>query len=175
MKKKSSPPRRRRTPAQIASSVPAGVPVNLSFPVVGIGASAGGLEALEHFLSRVPKNSGLAFVIVQHLDPTRKGIMPELLQRTTSMKVIRVKDRTKVEADRVCVIPPNKDMSILHGVLHLLEPASPRGLRLPIDFFLRSLAQARWGCGPSKRRRLLCWCRIRRQKNSIVCHRVRYE
>jgi two-component system CheB/CheR fusion protein len=83
----------------------------------------------------------MAFVIVQHLDPTRKGIMPELLQRTTSMKVIQVKDRTKVQPDRVYVIPPNKDMSILRGVLHLLEPASRRGLRLPIDFFLRSLAQ----------------------------------
>jgi hypothetical protein len=113
----------------------------VSFPVVGIGASAGGLEALELFLSRVPKNSGMAFVIVQHLDPTRKGIMPELLQRTTGMKVIQVKDRTKVQPDCVYVIPPNKDMSILHGVLHLLEPVSPRGLRLPIDFFLRSLAQ----------------------------------
>jgi chemotaxis response regulator CheB len=141
MKKKSSPPRRRQTPAPVASPATPGTPVNLSFPVVGIGASAGGLEALEHFLSRVPKNSGMAFVIVQHLDPTRKGIMPELLQRTTSMKVIQVKDRTKVEPDRVYVIPPNKDMSILHGVLHLLEPVSPRGLRLPIDFFLRSLAQ----------------------------------
>ena len=141
MKRKSSPPRRRQTPAPVASPATPGVPVNLSFPVVGIGASAGGLEALEHFLARVPKSSGMAFVIVQHLDPTRKGIMPELLQRTTSMRVIQVKDRTKVEPDRVYVIPPNKDMSILHGVLHLLEPVSPRGLRLPIDFFLRSLAQ----------------------------------
>jgi two-component system CheB/CheR fusion protein len=111
------------------------------FPVVGIGASAGGLEALEHFLARVPQNSGMAFVIVQHLDPTRRGIMPELLQRTTGMKVVQVKDRTMVQPNCVYVIPPNKDMSILHGVLHLLEPASPRGLRLPIDFFLRSLAQ----------------------------------
>ena len=75
------------------------------------------------------------------LDPTRKGIMPELLQRNTGMKVIQVKDRTPVQPNCVYVIPPNKDMSILHGVLHLLEPASPRGLRLPIDFFLRSLAQ----------------------------------
>jgi len=83
----------------------------------------------------------MAFVIVQHLDPTRKGIMPELLQRATGMKVIQVKDRTRVEPDRVYVIPPNKDMSILRGVLHLLDPVSPRGLRLPIDFFLRSLAQ----------------------------------
>ena len=112
-----------------------------SFPIIGIGTSAGGLEALEHFLGHVPNSCGMAFVIVQHLDPTRKGIMPELLQRTTVMKVVQVKDRTLVRPDTVYVIPPNKDMSILHGVLHLLEPASPRGLRLPIDFFLRSLAQ----------------------------------
>ena len=113
----------------------------MSFPIVGIGASAGGLEALEQFLGHVPAGSGMAFVIVQHLDPTHKGIMPELLQRATGMKVIQVKDRTRVRPDCVYVIPPNKDMSILHGVLHLLEPAAPRGLRLPIDFFLRSLAQ----------------------------------
>jgi two-component system CheB/CheR fusion protein len=83
----------------------------------------------------------MAFVIVQHLDPTHKGIMAELLQRATGMKVMQVKDRTRVRPDCVYVIPPNKDMSLLHGVLHLLEPVSPRGLRLPIDFFLRSLAQ----------------------------------
>ena len=140
MKKKSSPARRRRQPPNVALPETLVSPASRSFPVVGIGASAGGLEALEHFLSRVPTNSGMAFVIVQHLDPTRKGIMPELLQRTTGMKVIQVKDRTPVQPNRVYVIPPNKDMSILHGVLHLLEPASPRGLRLPIDFFLRSLA-----------------------------------
>ena len=111
-----------------------------SFPIVGIGASAGGLEALESFLANVPENSGMAFVIVQHLDPTHKGIMVELLQRATAMKVIQVKDRTRVKPDCVYVIPPNKDMSILHGVLHLLDPVAPRGLRLPIDFFFRSLA-----------------------------------
>lgn len=141
MKKKSSPGRRRKKRANVAPSKAPAAPASVSFPVVGIGASAGGLEALEHFLSHMPANSGIAFVIVQHLDPTRKGIMPELLQRATGMKVMQVKDRTLVEPDRVYVIPPNKDMSILHGVLHLLEPASPRGLRLPIDFFLRSLAQ----------------------------------
>jgi len=96
---------------------------------------------LEQFLGHVPANSGMAFVIVQHLDPTRKGIMSELLQRTTGMKVVQVKDRTAVQPDCVYVISPNKDMSILHGVLHLLAPASPRGLRLPINFFFRSLAQ----------------------------------
>ncbi|HEY5995772.1 MAG TPA: chemotaxis protein CheB, partial [Candidatus Deferrimicrobiaceae bacterium] len=113
---------------------------NLPFPIVGIGASAGGLEALEKFLRQVPPESGMAFVIVQHLDPTHKGIMDELLQRTTGMEVLQARDRTKVRPDHVYVIPPNKDMSILHGTLYLFEPAAPRGLRLPIDFFLRSLA-----------------------------------
>ena len=110
------------------------------FPIVGIGASAGGLEALELFLANVPADSGMAFVIVQHLDPTHKAIIVELLQRGTAMHVFQVKDRTRVEANCVYVIPPNKDMSILHGVLHLLDPVAPRGLRLPIDFFFRALA-----------------------------------
>src|SRR5277367_4901442 len=142
MKKKFLPSHQKKKTTKVArQSAPAAASGIHSFAIVGIGASAGGLEALEHFLSHVPKNSGMAFVIVQHLDPTRKGIMPELLQRNTGMKVIQVKDRTLVQPNNVYVIPPNKDMSILHGVLHLLEPASPRGLRLPIDFFLRSLAQ----------------------------------
>ncbi|MBR9980355.1 MAG: chemotaxis protein CheR, partial [Desulfatitalea sp.] len=114
-----------------------------AFPIVGIGASAGGLEALELFLRHVSDGSGMAFVIVQHLDPNYKGILVELLQRTTTMPVVQVKDGLRVAAGRVYVIPPNKDMSILHGVLHLLEPAAPRGLRLPIDFFFRSLADDR--------------------------------
>ena len=110
------------------------------FPIVGIGASAGGLEALELFLANLPRNSNLALVIVQHLDPTHKGVMVELLQRGTDMKVLQVKDRMRVKPGCIYVIPPNKDMSILHGILHLLDPVTPRGLRLPIDFFFRSLA-----------------------------------
>ncbi len=110
------------------------------FPVVGIGASAGGLEALEIFLKNVPAECGIAFVIVQHLDPTHKGIMVELLQRVTAIPVVQVSDRLRIEPDHVYVIPPNKDMSLLHGILHLLDPVEPRGLRLPIDFFFRSLA-----------------------------------
>jgi two-component system CheB/CheR fusion protein len=115
--------------------------VDSTFPIVGIGASAGGLEALEIFLANVPENSGMAFVIVQHLDPTHKGIMVELLQRGTPMKVFQIKDRMRVEANCVYVIPPNKDLSILHGVLNLFVPLAPRGLRLPIDFFFRALAE----------------------------------
>ena len=112
----------------------------VSCPVVGLGASAGGLEALEHFLRHVPEHSGLAFVVVQHMDPTRKGLLVELLQRVTSMPVKQVEDRMTVEPDHVYVIPPGADLSVLHGVLHLIEPSQVRGLRLPIDFFFRSLA-----------------------------------
>ena len=137
---KSAPKPQPKKPAKTARLATPAALANQSFPIIGIGASAGGLEALEQFLAHVPAGSGMAFVIVQHLDPTHKGIMPELLQRGTGMKVIQVKDRTRVRPDCVYVIPPNKDMSILHGVLHLLDPVAPRGLRLPIDFFLRSLA-----------------------------------
>ena len=133
--------RRRKTPAKVLRLKTSASPASVSFPIVGLGASAGGLEALEQFLGHVPAGSGMAFVIVQHLDPTRKGIMQELLQRATRMRVIQVKDCTTVRPDCVYVIPPNKDMSILHGVLHLLKPVAVRGLRLPIDYFLRSLAQ----------------------------------
>jgi len=128
----------------VAPAAPA-APPDASFPIVGIGASAGGLEALEQFLKGVPPASGMAFVVVQHLDPTHKGLLPELLQRCTSLPVQQIADRMTVKPDHVYVIPPNRDLSILHGVLHLLEPAAPRGLRLPIDFFLRSLAADRQG------------------------------
>ena len=114
-----------------------------AFPVVGIGASAGGLEALEQFLSGVPPDSGMAYVVVQHLDPTHKGMMPELLQRATPLPVVQAKDRLKVRPDHVYVLPPNRDMSILRGALYLFEPVAPRGKRLPIDFFLLSLAEDR--------------------------------
>jgi len=115
--------------------------VGAPFPIVGIGASAGGLEALDQFLRHVPERIGMAFVIVQHLDPTRKGALASLLQRATTMAVVQVKDRTKVQPNCVYVIPPGKDLSILQGVLHLHSPAEPRGLRLPVDIFLRSLAE----------------------------------
>jgi two-component system, chemotaxis family, CheB/CheR fusion protein len=110
------------------------------FPIVGIGASAGGLEAMEQFLRNVPDKSGMAYVVVQHLDPTQKGMLPELLQRISEMKVFQAEDLMKVKPDCVYVIPPNKSMSIFKGVLHLFEPVEARGLRLPVDFFLRSLA-----------------------------------
>jgi two-component system CheB/CheR fusion protein len=113
------------------------------FPIVGIGASAGGLEALELFFEKMPKDSGMAFVVIQHLDPNYVGMMPELLQRTTPMKVFQASDNLKVKPNCVYVIPPNKSLSLLHGALHLFNPVESRGLRLPIDIFFRSMADDR--------------------------------
>ena len=110
------------------------------FFIVGLGGSAGSLEAFEDFFRNMPVDTGLAYVVVSHLDPTHKGIMPELLQRVTTMKVQQVTDGMIVRPNFVYVIPPNKDMSILHGTLQLLEPSKLRGMRMPIDFFFRQLA-----------------------------------
>ena len=112
-------------------------------PIVGIGCSAGGLEALEALLGHVPDGTGMAFVIVQHLDPEHVSTLPEILQRITPMPVIEVAEGMVVAPEHVYVIPPNKDLSLLGGVLHLLDPTAQRGLRLPIDFFLRTLAADR--------------------------------
>jgi two-component system CheB/CheR fusion protein len=139
--------KKRATPEQTAVLLAAektavrSKPAAAHFPIVGIGASAGGLEALELFFHHVPLDCNLAFVVVQHLDPTQKGVMVELLQRLTLMPVAQAKERMRVKPGHVYVIPPNKNLSLLGGVLHLFKPTEPRGLRLPIDFFLRSLAQ----------------------------------
>ena len=115
----------------------------MDFPIVGIGASAGGLEAFEHFFNNMPPDSGMAFVLVQHLDPTHKSILADLIGTFTRMSVTEVRDNMKVEPNAVYVIPPNSDMAILHGRLHLMEPMAPRGLRQPIDSFFRSLSEDR--------------------------------
>lgn len=109
--------------------------------VVGIGASAGGLQALEEFFTHVPTDSGMAFVVIQHLDPTQKGMLAELLQRITKMPVFIVTDGLKIKPNAVYVIPSNTSMSVLKNVLYLFEPIESRGLRLPIDFFFHSLAE----------------------------------
>ncbi len=108
--------------------------------IIAIGASAGGLEALEQFFSPIPVTCGAAFIVIQHLDPAYKGMLPELLQRATQMTVSQAANSMQVKPNCVYVIPPNKDLSILHGKLHLLDPVAPRGLRLPIDSFFRALA-----------------------------------
>jgi len=113
------------------------------FPIVGIGASAGGLAAFEAFFSGMPPDSdpNMAFVLVQHLAPDHKSILTELIRRYTRMQVFEVEDGMEVQPNCAYIIPPGRDMAFLNGTLHLLEPAAPRGRRLPIDFFFRSLAQ----------------------------------
>lgn len=110
------------------------------FPIVGIGASAGGLEAFESFFLNVKPDCGMAFVLVPHLDPSHVSILDEILQRITTLPVSEANDQTVVLANHVYIIPPNRDMAILNGELQLSIPEQPRGLRMPIDHFLRSLA-----------------------------------
>lgn len=110
------------------------------FPVIGIGASAGGLEAFDLYFKNMPNNSGIAFVVIKYLVPTHAGIMPELLRRKTGMKVLQETVALRVKPNSVYVIPPNKSLSTLVGRLHLFDSVKPRGLRLPIDLFFRSLA-----------------------------------
>lgn len=109
--------------------------------IVGIGGSAGSLEAFEQFFSQMPPDQGIGFVLVPHLDPTHKGMMPELLQRCTTMPVVQAEDDMPVAANHIYIIPPNKDLSILRGSLNLHEPTAPRGWRTPIDYFFRHLAE----------------------------------
>ncbi|MBB5349025.1 PAS domain-containing protein [Desulfoprunum benzoelyticum] len=113
------------------------------FPIVGIGASAGGLAAFEAFFSGMPADRppGMAFVLVQHLAPDHKSILTDLIKRYTSMQVFEVEDGMAVQPNCAYIIPPNRDMAFLGGSLQLLEPSAPRGRRMPIDFFFRSLAQ----------------------------------
>ncbi len=110
------------------------------FPIIGIGASAGGLEAMELFFNNMPVGNGMAFVIIQHLAPDYTGMLPELLQRHTSMKVTQARENVKLKPNSVYIIPPNKSMNLLNGALHLFAPLEDRGLRLPIDFFFNSMA-----------------------------------
>ena len=109
--------------------------------IVGLGASAGGLAALEQFLAHVPAGSGLAYVVVQHLDPTHKAMLCELLQRSTTMPVREVQDAQHIEPDVVYVIPPNAELSLSGDRLCPAAPSQPRGQRLPVDVLFSSLAR----------------------------------
>ncbi len=108
---------------------------------MGLGASAGGLEAFERFFQNMPVESGMGFVLIQHLDPGHASLLTEILQRSTTMSVVEATDQMPVEPNRVYIIPPNRDMAIFHRVLQLSAPDQPRGQRMPIDAFFRSLAE----------------------------------
>ncbi len=133
------PPRSTTEPA-VADAVD---PVRhaVPFPIVGVGASAGGLESFEQLFQHVAADSGMAFVLVQHLDPDHPSLLTEILQRATAMPVTEAQDQVVVMPNTVYIIPPNRDMVIFHGTLQLSVPEKPRGQRMPIDAFLRSLAE----------------------------------
>src|SRR5215471_470459 len=109
--------------------------------VVGIGASAGGLATFESFFRAMPPDSGAAFVVIQHLDPTHQSLTAELLSKHARMPVVQVEHDTPAGPDRVYVIPPNRYLSIDNGTLRLTALTEPRGMRMPVDLFLRSLAR----------------------------------
>ncbi len=115
-------------------------PLNTYFSIVGVGASAGGLAAFEAFFSTMPAEPNMAFILIQHLSPDHKSILNEIIQRYTEMNVYEVEDGMKVEINCVYIIPPKHDMALINGRLQLLEPTSLHAIRLPIDFFFRSLA-----------------------------------
>ena len=108
---------------------------------MGLGASAGGLEALEAFFSHMPFDSGMGFVIIQHLSPKHKSIMASLLAKDTKMTVLEIKDGMKVKPDHVYLNPPNKNVIIINGALQLMDPVKTGGINLPIDSFFRSMAE----------------------------------
>ncbi|TWI63968.1 two-component system CheB/CheR fusion protein [Desulfobotulus alkaliphilus] len=108
---------------------------------VGIGASAGGLEAIEEFFSRMPDNTGLAYIVIQHLSPDHKSLMVELLSKRTPMPVLRAETGHQVTANTIYLIPPKKNLTIFHGKLILSNQETGKGINLPIDLFLSSLAE----------------------------------
>ncbi|MBC7868391.1 MAG: chemotaxis protein CheB, partial [Gloeobacteraceae cyanobacterium ES-bin-316] len=113
------------------------------FPVVGIGASAGGLNAFKELLKAIPEDSGMAYVLVQHLDPSHESLLPEILQKVTKIPVLEIADDIKVLPDHIYVIPSNKMMMATDGILMLApRPAKSKTERnLPIDLFFKSLAE----------------------------------
>ena len=115
------------------------------FPIVGIGASAGGLDACRKFLAALPANCGMAFILIQHLDPTHESMMADLLASHTSMTVLQATDGLPLQTEHLYIIPPGTYLSVVNGGLHLSHPQARHGARLPFDFLLQSMATA---CGP---------------------------
>ncbi|WP_347275286.1 chemotaxis protein CheB [Candidatus Kuenenia sp.] len=131
------PKRKTITPAKEVKTLMA---QTMTFPIVGIGASAGGLEALEGFFSNMPDNNNLAVVVIQHLAPKYKSIMATLLNKYTTMKILEIEDGMRALPNCVYLNPPGMDVAIINRTFQLIQPLEPHASRLPIDFFFRSLA-----------------------------------
>lgn len=130
----------RQTTHEISNS-----PTDVTFPIVGVGASAGGLEAFSKLLQSLQPDTGMAFVLVQHLDPNHPSALTELLSREVSMPVTEAGEGMVIMPNRVYVIPPNANLALLHGILHLMPRSQERGQHLSIDYFFRSLAEDQGG------------------------------
>jgi two-component system, chemotaxis family, CheB/CheR fusion protein len=137
---KKGPSRKKQRPDP-KNNRPSGSTSPAPFPIVAIGASAGGLEAFSNLLRALPPQPGLALVFIPHLDPTHESAMVELLSRTTRLPVVQAAEGQRVLSNTVHVLPPNSDMTIADGVLHLGKRDGGRGHHMPIDTFLRSLAE----------------------------------
>lgn len=133
--------RRKGTTDSSASVVPPTTSAWSGLPIVGIGASAGGLESFGKFLGAMPPQNRMAFILVQHLDPARPSLLRELVQQHTAMAVHEIEDGMEVKPDTVYVAPPNTNVALLHNVLHLMEPVDQQGRWMRIDFLFRSLAE----------------------------------
>jgi two-component system CheB/CheR fusion protein len=120
-------------PKQVRSQTP--------FPIVGVGASAGGLKALEGFFSKIPADTGVSFVVIQHMDPVRKSMLAQLLSKATSMLVTEIEDGVTLKENRVYVTPPNRYITIMERRLFLIEPEDSHSLHLPIDHFFTRLSE----------------------------------
>jgi two-component system CheB/CheR fusion protein len=130
------------SPDKASTDVPSSGGKPNAFPIVGLGASAGGLEAFTRFFEALPEAPGMAFVLIQHLDPRHESMMPDLLGRHTALKVLQVKKRTRVEIDTVYIIPPGKYLGLENQHLVLSEQPPNRGMRMSIDHFFETLAEA---------------------------------
>ena len=132
-----------KQPARSAVAPESAVGEVRQFPIVCVGASAGGLEAFRRLLGALPSNTGMAYVLVQHLNPNHESILAELLSEVTEMEVAEVKGDVRVEPNQVFVIPPSKDMVLEDGVLKLVPRGPPGAAHMPIDSFLKTLAETR--------------------------------
>jgi two-component system, chemotaxis family, CheB/CheR fusion protein len=113
------------------------------FPIVGVGASAGGLESFMEMFKTLPQDTGMSFVLVQHLSPQHMSILSSIIQKATRMQVQEAEDQTKVEPNHVYIIPPNATLEIFHGVLHLSSMVEPHGRNMPVNTFFHPLHETK--------------------------------
>ena len=129
---KKSPAKKKTSPSHTRTK---------NLPIVGIGASAGGLKALETFFDNISSNCGMSFVVIQHLSTGHKSIMGTLLEKHTKMKVLPAEDNTKLQPNCIYLNPPDKNIGIINGILQLMVPRETHSVNLPINFFFRSLSE----------------------------------